>query len=115
MGAQDARVSEEMAKKFATEKETPYTRWVHSEGLEIKSAIYQLNQKIREKLSARCRHGKARRKVQIANPRLHARLFVDLDQAIELFAVALQVGNDRAVIALRQSCLAGHARAVVPR
>jgi hypothetical protein len=31
-----------MAKKFATEKETPYTRWVKSEGLEIESAIYQL-------------------------------------------------------------------------
>ena len=36
-----ATVSEEMAKKFATEKETPYTKWVKSEGLEIKSAIYQ--------------------------------------------------------------------------
>ena len=38
-----AMVSEEMAKKFATEKETPYTRWVRSEGLEIQSAIYQPN------------------------------------------------------------------------
>jgi hypothetical protein len=28
MGAQDARVSDEMAKKFATEKETPYTAGV---------------------------------------------------------------------------------------
>ena len=36
-------VSEEMAKKFATEKETPYTRWVKAEGLEIQSAIYQEN------------------------------------------------------------------------
>ncbi|HET9577391.1 MAG TPA: cupin domain-containing protein, partial [Usitatibacter sp.] len=36
-----AKVSEEMAKKFATEKETPYTRWVKSQGLEIGSAIYQ--------------------------------------------------------------------------
>ena len=26
--AKDAVVSEELAKKFATEKETPYTRWV---------------------------------------------------------------------------------------
>jgi len=34
-------VSDEMAKKFATEKETPYTRWVKAEGLEIQSAIYQ--------------------------------------------------------------------------
>ena len=41
--AKDAKVSEEMAKKFATEKETPYTRWVKSEGLEIESAIYQQN------------------------------------------------------------------------
>src|SRR5258708_8827359 len=41
--AKDARVSEDMAKKFATEKETPYTRWVKSEGLEIESAIYQPN------------------------------------------------------------------------
>jgi oxalate decarboxylase/phosphoglucose isomerase-like protein (cupin superfamily) len=37
---QDARVSEEMAKKFATEKETPYTRWVRAEGLDILSAMY---------------------------------------------------------------------------
>src|SRR5258705_5764004 len=39
--AKDAIVSEDMAKKFATEKETPYTRWVKSEGLDIESAIYQ--------------------------------------------------------------------------
>ncbi|MEO7743517.1 MAG: cupin domain-containing protein, partial [Usitatibacter sp.] len=39
----DARVSDEMAKKFATEKETPYTRWVKDQGLEIDSAIYQEN------------------------------------------------------------------------
>src|SRR4030095_1411126 len=39
----DAKVSEEMAKKFATEKETPYTQWVKAEGLEIQSAIYQQN------------------------------------------------------------------------
>src|SRR5579859_4449671 len=38
-----AMVSDEMAKKFATEKETPYTRWVKAEGLEIASAIYQPN------------------------------------------------------------------------
>ncbi len=29
-----------MAKKFATEKETPYTRWVREEGLDILSAMY---------------------------------------------------------------------------
>ena len=33
--AKDALVSEELAKKFATEKETPYTRWVEAEGLDI--------------------------------------------------------------------------------
>jgi len=38
-----AQVSEEMAKKFATEKETPYTKWVKDQGLEIESAIYQLD------------------------------------------------------------------------
>ncbi len=40
---QEAKVSEEMAKKFATEKETPYTRWVRSEGLDIMSAMYVPN------------------------------------------------------------------------
>src|SRR3954453_2101287 len=38
-----AKVSDEMAKKFATEKETPYTRWVKQQGLEIESAIYVRN------------------------------------------------------------------------
>ena len=38
-----ATVSDELAQKFATEKETPYTRWVKSEGLEIQSAMYQPN------------------------------------------------------------------------
>src|SRR6185295_10586766 len=33
-------VSDEMAKKFATEKETPYTRWVKAEGLDIIPSIY---------------------------------------------------------------------------
>src|SRR5499433_4397188 len=36
----NAIVSEEMAKKFATEKETPYTRFVRSEGLDIIGAHY---------------------------------------------------------------------------
>ncbi len=36
--AKDALVSDELAKKFATEKETPYTRWVRDEGLDIISA-----------------------------------------------------------------------------
>lgn len=36
----DAMVSEDIAKKFATEKETPYTRWVAAEGLDIIDGIY---------------------------------------------------------------------------
>jgi oxalate decarboxylase/phosphoglucose isomerase-like protein (cupin superfamily) len=35
-----ALVSETVAKKFETEKETPYTRWVAAEGLDILDAIY---------------------------------------------------------------------------
>jgi oxalate decarboxylase/phosphoglucose isomerase-like protein (cupin superfamily) len=38
--AKDAIVSDELAKKFATEKDTPYTRWVAAEGLDIISAHY---------------------------------------------------------------------------
>jgi oxalate decarboxylase/phosphoglucose isomerase-like protein (cupin superfamily) len=41
--AKDAIVSEELAKKFATEKDTPYTRWVRNEGLDIISAHYVPN------------------------------------------------------------------------
>jgi oxalate decarboxylase/phosphoglucose isomerase-like protein (cupin superfamily) len=41
--ARDAIVSDELAKKFASEKETPYTRWVAKEGLEIISAFYVRN------------------------------------------------------------------------
>ncbi|HEY7301760.1 MAG TPA: cupin domain-containing protein [Xanthobacteraceae bacterium] len=38
--AKDAIVSSELAQKFATEKETPYLRWVRGEGLDIISAHY---------------------------------------------------------------------------
>ena len=38
--AKDAIVSEELAKKFASEKDSPYTRWVRKEGLDIISAHY---------------------------------------------------------------------------
>ena len=38
--AKDALVSDDLAKKFAAEKETPYTRWVRAEGLEIISSFY---------------------------------------------------------------------------
>ncbi|OLE19768.1 MAG: ethanolamine ammonia lyase-activating protein [Betaproteobacteria bacterium 13_1_20CM_3_63_8] len=41
--AKDAIVSQELASKFATEKETPYTRWVRAEGLEIIAAHYVPN------------------------------------------------------------------------
>ena len=39
----DVIVSDELAKKFATEKESPYTNWVRGEGLEIISAHYIAN------------------------------------------------------------------------
>ena len=38
--AKDALVDTDMAKKFATEKDSPYVRWVRDEGLEIISAHY---------------------------------------------------------------------------
>ena len=41
--AKDAIVSDDLAKKFATEKDTPYLRWVRSEGLDIISAHYVQN------------------------------------------------------------------------
>src|SRR5215216_2815084 len=41
--AKTAIVSDELAKKFATEKETPYTRWVRSEGLDIIGAHHVPN------------------------------------------------------------------------
>lgn len=41
--AKDALVSDEMAKKFATEKNTPYEAWVKNEGLDIISAHYIRN------------------------------------------------------------------------
>jgi oxalate decarboxylase/phosphoglucose isomerase-like protein (cupin superfamily) len=41
--AKDAIVSEDLARKFATEKETPYTRWIAREGLSIISAHYVPN------------------------------------------------------------------------
>ncbi|MEA2992079.1 MAG: hypothetical protein QOD40_999 [Alphaproteobacteria bacterium] len=41
--AKDAAVSEELAKKFETEKDTPYGRWVGDQGLDIISAHYVRN------------------------------------------------------------------------
>src|SRR3982074_2289133 len=41
--AKDAIVSEELARKFATEKDTPYLRWIRAEGLDIIGAHYVRN------------------------------------------------------------------------
>src|SRR4249920_623554 len=41
--AGNALVPEELASKFATEKETPYTRWVREEGLDIVAAHFVPN------------------------------------------------------------------------
>ena len=41
--AKDAVVSEELAKKFSTEKDTPYLRWVRGEGLDVIGAHYVRN------------------------------------------------------------------------
>src|SRR6266700_7842237 len=41
--AESPTVSDEFAKKFATEKDTPYLRWVRGEGLEVISAQYVAN------------------------------------------------------------------------
>ena len=43
--AKDAIVSSDLAEKFATEKDTPYLRWVKSQGLDIVSAHYVKNLK----------------------------------------------------------------------
>ena len=39
----NALVSDELASKFKTEKETPYTRWVKAEGLDIIPSFYVRN------------------------------------------------------------------------
>ena len=41
----DAKVSEDLAAKFKSEKETPYTRWVKAEGLDIIPSFYVQNLK----------------------------------------------------------------------
>ena len=43
--AKDAIVSEDLAAKFSTEKDTPYLRWVRAEGLDIIGAHYVRNLK----------------------------------------------------------------------
>jgi oxalate decarboxylase/phosphoglucose isomerase-like protein (cupin superfamily) len=42
-GGRNALVSDAVASKFASEKETPYTRWIASEGLDIIPAMYVPN------------------------------------------------------------------------
>ena len=39
----NALVSDAVAKKFETEKATPYTRWIEEEGLDIISSLYVEN------------------------------------------------------------------------
>ena len=41
--AKNPTVSDELAKKFATEKDTPYLRWVRAEGLDVIGAQYVPN------------------------------------------------------------------------
>ena len=41
--SKDAIVSDELAKKFAKEKDTPYLKWVRDEGLDIIDALYVKN------------------------------------------------------------------------
>ena len=48
--AKNAVVSEELASKFATERDTPYLRWVRNEGLDIISAHYVPNLEIRNEV-----------------------------------------------------------------
>ncbi|MEA2975332.1 MAG: hypothetical protein QOF19_852, partial [Alphaproteobacteria bacterium] len=46
--AKDAIVPEELAKKFETEKDTRYVRWVNEQGLDIISAHYVPNLRLVE-------------------------------------------------------------------
>src|SRR5690348_9997741 len=43
MAREEAAVSRELAQKFETEKDTPYTRWVAEQGLNIIPAYYVRN------------------------------------------------------------------------
>ena len=63
--AKDAVVSEELAKKFATEKDTPYLRWVRGEGLDIIGAHYVPNLQHRRAEAV----GAARRRRRLHQPR----------------------------------------------
>ena len=58
--ARSPTVSDEFAKKFATEKDTPYLRWVREEGLEVIGAQYVANLRTVE-LKPWPRRGGARR------------------------------------------------------
>ena len=42
-GTRTAIVSDEMAKKFASEKDTPYLAWIRKEGLDVIDALYVKN------------------------------------------------------------------------
>ena len=41
--SKNAIVSDELAKKFAKEKDTPYLKWIRDEGLDIIDALYVKN------------------------------------------------------------------------
>ena len=41
--SKNAIVSDELAKKFAKEKDTPYLKWVRDQGLDIIDALYVKN------------------------------------------------------------------------
>lgn len=57
--AKNAIVSDELAAKFATEKDTPYDRWVRSQGLDVIPATYVRNLKTVELKPWPQRGGKA--------------------------------------------------------
>ena len=75
--AKNAVVSEELANKFKTEKETPYTRWVKDEGLDILPSIYVQNLRTVELKPWARRGGNAHSAARDRTEKCcHARLFL---------------------------------------
>ncbi len=66
----NAVVSEDLASKFKTEKETPYTRWVKAEGLDIIPSFYVQNLQHRRAEAV----GAPRRQCGVPQPRRLAHL-----------------------------------------
>ena len=84
-----------LAKKFASEKETPYTRWVRAEGLEIASSFHVQNL---HTIAAEAL-GAPRRQRRVPQPRRFAhleRLLRDGDprRAVQLAAAATALRGD---------------------